>query len=62
MDVYNIALWAAIAFTVIGGMMGLAGIWIERFFSDTRWKLLLSDVVLAVTSLIVASIARFMGP
>lgn len=62
MDLHLFAFYAAIAFTVFGSLLGLTGVWVEDFFeSKTVWKLLMTDVILAGTSIIVAVITRFLG-
>ena len=62
MDLYQISFYAAIFFTVIGALLGLTGIWIDRFFeSETCIKLLITDLILAGTSIVVAVITKFLG-
>jgi len=54
--------YLAIVFTVLGGMLGLAGVWIEDFWkSDTPVKLLLTDLILAGSSIVVAAITKWLG-
>lgn len=61
-NVYELALWAAIFFTVLGGVLGLIGVWIKNFWSnDIAPKLIFTDVILAVTSIIVAAIMEFLA-
>ncbi len=53
---------AAIVFTVFGAVLALAGVWIPEFWnSDTCLKLFATNVVLAVASSIVASIAKVLS-
>lgn len=62
MNLHLIAFYAAILFTVLGSLLGLTGVWVEDFFeSKTVVKLLITDTILAGTSIIVAVITRFLG-
>lgn len=59
---YEIAFWASIVFTIIGAGLGLLGIWVKEFWrSDTGSQLILTDVLLAVTSVIVALLTKWLG-
>lgn len=59
---YELTFYATIAFTVFGALLGLVGVWVEDFYrNDVAWKLILTNVILAVTSAIVAVITKFLG-
>ena len=59
---YTVAFYAAIFFTVIGGIMGLVGVWVKDFWNhDIALKLIMTDAILVVTSIIVAIITRFLS-
>jgi hypothetical protein len=61
MDLFQWSFYAAIFFTIIGGIMGLLGVWFADFWkNDIAWKLILTDIILAVTSIIVATITKFL--
>lgn len=54
--------WAAIFFSVFGGILGILGVWVKGFWrNDYVAKLLITDAVLAGTSIIVAVITKFLG-
>ena len=58
----QLAFYSAIFFTVFGGILGLVGVWFEDFFkNEVGFKLFITDVVLASTSIIVAAIAAWLG-
>lgn len=59
---YELTFYATIAFTVIGAILGLIGVWFEDFFrNDIAWRLIVTDIILAVASAIVATITKFLG-
>ena len=56
------AFYAAILFTLLGGILGLVGVWIKDFWkNDTALKLTFTNAILASTSIIVAAIAKWLG-
>lgn len=62
MDLYQLSFYAAILFTVVGALLGLTGVWVDEFWHhEIAFKLFLTDVILAGTSIIVAVITRFLG-
>lgn len=62
MTLYLFSFYASIVFTVLGAVLGLAGIWITDFWkSDTGWKLIVTNCILAGASIIVAVITKFLG-
>lgn len=59
---YTIAFYAAIFFTVIGGILGLLGVWVKDFWkNEIAAKLLMTDFILAGTSIVVAIITKFLA-
>ncbi len=61
-SLFQLSFYAAIGFTIFGGFLALLGIWIKEFWeSETAMKLLMTDIVFAVTSIIVAVITKFLG-
>lgn len=61
-EIHIYAFYAAIVFTVFGAILGLLGIWINDFWRDeTTWKLLMTNVILAVSSIIVAAITKWLA-
>jgi len=58
-QLHQIAFWTTVACVVFGGVMGIAGIWVPK--SDTGWKLFMTDVVVAVSALIVAAITKWLA-
>ena len=61
-SIQTLAFYSAIFFTVVGAILGLLGVWIDGFWKDDIGpKLLMTDVIFAVTSIIVAAIARWLG-
>ena len=62
LSLFQVAFYAAIAFTILGGVFGLMGVWIKEFWeSETAWKLIFTDLILAGTSITVAVITKFLG-
>ena len=58
----DLAFWAAIFFTGIGAMLGLMGTWIKEFWrSDAAIKLLITDLIFAGTSAIIAALVKFLS-
>jgi len=61
-DLHVYSFYAAIVFTVFGAVLGLAGVWFEDFWrNDTTWKLIVTDAILAVSSIIVAAITKWLS-
>lgn len=61
-NVYTLTFWAAIVFVILGGLLGLLGVWIDDFWkNDIAPKLLLTDLILAGTSVAVAIITKWLG-
>lgn len=59
---YLASFWAAILFTVLGAFLGLLGVWTKDFWkNDIALKLIVTDIILAGTSIIVAVITKFLG-
>lgn len=59
---YQLAFWATIIFTVLGGVLGLAGLWVKDFWNDpVGFKLLVTDAILAGTALAVAVITKWLA-
>jgi hypothetical protein len=62
LTLYSLTFWAAIGFTVFGGLLGLMGTWIPEFWkSDTAIKLMITDAIFAGTSIIVAAMTKWLG-
>jgi hypothetical protein len=62
LSLYTLAFWATIAFTIVGGFLGLLGVWISEFWrSEACIKLLFTNAILAGTSLLVAVITKWLG-
>lgn len=60
-SLYTFVFWAAIVCSVLGGVLGLVGIWFEDFFkNETAWKLVVTDLILAGTSIVVAVIIKWL--
>lgn len=57
-QIHTIAFYATILLVILGGILGLIGIWAPR--TTFGGKLFLTDVVLAATSLIVAAITKWL--
>lgn len=54
----QIAFWATVGFIVFGGVLGLIGVWLKDFWrNEVGPKLLITDLILAGTSLAVALVA-----
>jgi len=57
-----LSFYAAILFTVLGAVLGLLGLWVEDFWSnDNAFKLIMTDAIFAVTSIIVAAITKWLS-
>jgi hypothetical protein len=52
------AFWVCVACVVVGAVLGIAGIWLPR--TENGWKLFMTDVVVAVSALIVACITKWL--
>lgn len=62
LSLQQIAFWAAIVFTVIGAVMGLIGTWTKEFWrSETAFKLIITDLIFAITSAVVAAMAKLLS-
>ena len=62
LSLYTVAFWAAIFFTGIGAALGLMGVWIQEFWrSDVAVKLLMTNAILAGTSILVAAMTKWLG-
>jgi uncharacterized membrane protein YiaA len=62
MSLYLLSFYASICFTVVGAILGLIGIWNNDFWkSETGWKLIATNFVLATASIIVAVVTKFLG-
>ncbi len=58
---YVVTFWLTIAFVVLGGILGLAGVWLEAFWkSEAGWRLILTDLILAGSSLAIAIITKWL--
>lgn len=63
----QIAFWTAIAFTVLGGAIGVAGIWIDSLFKDTDtgipigWRMVYTDALVVITCVIVCMMLQWLG-
>lgn len=61
-DVARLALYAAIFFTILGACVGLMGVWIDEFWeSDFGPKSIWTFAILAVASIIVAAITKWLA-
>ena len=61
-DLHTFAFFSLVFFVALGGLLGLAGVWIDSFWeSETTLKLFLTNGILAATSLIVAVITKWLG-
>lgn len=61
-DLHTFAFFALVFFVALGGLLGLAGVWIDSFWeSETTLKLFMTNGILAATSLIVAVITKWLG-
>ena len=61
-SLYQLSFYAAIFFTILGGALGLVGVWFEGFWrNDMAWRLLVTDFILAGTAIIVAVITKFLA-
>lgn len=61
-QLHTVAFYAAIFFTVFGAMLGLIGVWVDDFWdSPTPVRLLITDAILAATSIIVAAITKWLS-
>ena len=59
--IYNLTFWGAIGFTTCGALMGLAGVWIPGFWkNEVAAKLILTNVILAGSSIIIAAITKWL--
>ncbi len=59
MSISRLAFSIAIVGLLAGGLMGVAAIWVDGFWlSGVAWKLMATDVVLTITSAIVALVTR----
>ena len=62
LSVYDCVFYAAIGFTLFGAFLGLIGVWIRDFWNnDIAVKLILTDIIFAVTAIIVAAIMKWLG-
>ena len=62
LSLFQLSFYAAIVFTIIGGVLGLVGVWINDFWkSEAAVKLILTDLILAGTSIVVAVVTKFLG-
>jgi len=62
LSLFQVSFYAAIAFTILGGIFGLMGVWIKEFWeSEAAWNLIFTDFILAGTSIVVAVITKFLG-
>ena len=60
-SLFHVAFYGAIIFSILGGILGLMGIWFHNFWkNDLSIKLILTDLVLAGTSIVVAVITKFL--
>ena len=61
LSVSHVAMWLAIVFVVLGGVLGVAGVWIDDFYkSGVGSKLVLTDIILAASAAVVAAIAKYL--
>jgi len=61
-NVHMLSFYAAIFFTVVGAVLGLFGVWIKDFWrEETTLRLVMTDVIFAVTSIIVAAITKWLS-
>lgn len=61
-SLYTLAFYGALFFTILGAFLGLMGVWIQGFWkNDTAIKLLFTDMIFAVTSIIVAAITKWLN-
>lgn len=59
---YDVTFYGTIVFTIIGALLGLTGLWIDDFFqNDAGWKLVATDIILAVSCAIIATITKLLG-
>ena len=62
LSLFQLSFYAAIGFTILGGILGLMGVWINDFWkNETAVKLIITDLILAGTSIVVAVITKFLG-
>jgi|688.fasta_scaffold684376_1 hypothetical protein len=62
LSLYDLVFWLTIFFVLFGATLGLIGVWVEKFWeSEQCMRLLLTDVILAVASGLVATIMKFLG-
>lgn len=60
-SLFQLAFYAALFFTILGGVLGLIGAWVSEFWkNDLGWRLIITDIILAVTSIAVAVITKFL--
>jgi hypothetical protein len=62
LSLYSIAFYCGLFFTLFGALLGLIGVWFHDFWkSDTTVKLLITDLILAGTSIVVAAMTKWLG-
>ena len=61
-NLQQLSFFAAIFFTVVGAILGLMALWVKEFWeSESAVKLLITDAIFAVTSIIIAAITKWLA-
>ena len=61
-QLHELAFYLAIFFTVLGAVLGLIGVWVNNFWeNEVAWKMLVTDFILAGSSIVVAAITKWLS-